>query len=128
MTEALFQRLEFALGKPGDYFVTNSITLDAGAVRHRLVVRYLPMAATWTIDISTTTGMRILSGGWIRDRTDVLLGVTTPGRPLGGIMAYDPKGRGDPGPDAFYTEGVGLYYVPAGIIPEWFVKFETAVT
>lgn len=128
MTLALLQRLEFCYGKPGDYFCTNSIALDPGGVKYRIVIRRLPRAGLWIMDLSTSVGVRILSGGVLRDRTDVLLGVTTPGRPLGAIIVNDPKGRGDPGPAAFHTEGVGVFYMPGGFDPALFVKYETAVS
>ena len=46
---------------------------------------------------------------------------------VGGIMAYDPKRRGDPGPNAWSTDGVAMYYVPGGLNPADFAAYATAV-
>ncbi len=42
-------------------------------------------------------------------------------------MAYDPKRRGDPGPNAWSTDGVAMYYVPGGLNPADFAAYATAV-
>ena len=68
-----------------------------------------------------------VNGAWVRDRVDCLLGVSSDGRPSGGIMAYDPKRRGDPGVNAWSTDGVALYYVPGGLNPADFAAYATAV-
>ncbi len=87
----------------------------------------MPQQASWVLDMSTTDGRVIVNGAWVRDRVDCLLGVSSDGRPAGGIMAYDPKRRGDPGPDAWSTDGVALYYVPGGLDPADFAAYTTAV-
>lgn len=112
-------RFEFAT-QAGDTLATNRVVLDKGGLSYRVMLRWLPQAETWIFDLATSAGVRIVSGAWVRDRTDLLLGVSTTGRPVGAIMSYDPKRRGDPGPDAWTLDGVLLLYVPAGLVPDEF--------
>lgn len=126
MAALSYLRLEF-VRSAGDTLATNRVMLDKGGPTYRMRLRWLPQAVTWILDMSTTAGAPIIAGGWVRDRTDVLLGVVSPGRPRGAIIAYDPKGRGDPGLDAWTLDGVGLWYLPGGFDPEMFLFYQTAV-
>ena len=126
MTDITIKRLEFARGE-GDVLATGRIRLDASGPEYNIFLLYMPQQASWVLDMSTTDGRTIVSGAWVRDRVDCLLGVSSDGRPNGGIMAYDPKRRGDPGPDAWSTDGVALYYVPGGLDPADFAAYTTAV-
>ena len=120
------KRLEFASGT-GDSLATGRVRLDAAGPEYHISILWMPTQASWILDMATTDGRTIVSGAWVRDRVDCLLGVASDGRPEGGIMAYDPKGRGDPGADAFSAEGVALYYVPGGLDPEDFSAYSSAV-
>lgn len=126
VTPISVKRIEFAK-QPGDYLSTGRVQLDSPGPTFRVVLRWLPTAETWILDLYTADGTPIVKGAWVRDRTDCLLGISTPGRPLGAIMSYDPKGRGDPVLDSFYTGGVGLYYVPAGMNSADFSAYTTQV-
>jgi hypothetical protein len=126
MTDITIKRLEFARGE-GDVLATGRVRLDANGPEYNLFLLWMPQQASWVLDMSTTDGRTIVNGAWIRDRVDCLLGVSSDGRPAGGIMAYDPKRRGDPGPNAWSTDGVALYYVPGGLDPADFAAYTTAV-
>lgn len=126
MTDITIKRLEFARGE-GEALATGRVRLDANGPEYNIFLLWMPQQASWVLDMSTTDGRTIVSGAWVRDRVDCLLGVSSDGRPAGGIMAYDPKRRGDPGPDAWSTDGVALYYVPAGLDPADFAAYTTAV-
>lgn len=121
-----YLRFEF-VRSAGDTLATNRVVLDKGGPTYRIKLRWLPQAATWILDMSTTAGAVIVSGAWVRDRVDVLLGIASPGRPRGAIIAYDAKGRGDPGPDAWTLDDVGLWYLPGGFDPEMFSLYQTAI-
>jgi hypothetical protein len=136
MTDIAIKRLEFARGE-GDVLATGRVRLDAAGPEYNLFLLWMPHRASisqvdapdgsWVLDMSTTDGRAIVSGAWVRDRVDCLLGVSSDGRPNGGIMAYDPKGRGDPGENAWSTDGVLLLYVPGGLDPADFAAYTTAV-
>ena len=126
MTDITIKRLEFARGE-GEALATGRVRLDANGPEYNIFLLWMPQQASWVLDMSTTDGRTIVNGTWVRDRVDCLLGVSSDGRPAGGIMAYDPKRRGDPGPDAWSTDGVALYYVPGGLNPEDFAAYTTAV-
>ena len=126
MTDIAIKRLEFARGE-GEALATGRVRLDANGPEYNIFLLWMPQQASWVLDMSTTDGRVIVNGAWVRDRVDCLLGVSSDGRPTGGIMAYDPKRRGDPGPDAWSTDGVALYYVPAGPDPADFAAYTTAV-
>ena len=126
MTDITIKRLEFARGE-GEALATGRVRLDANGPEYNMFLLWMPKAASWILDMSTTDGRVIVNGAWVRDRVDCLLGVSSDGRPAGGIMAYDPKRRGDPGPDAWSTDGVALYYVPGGLNPADFAAYDTAV-
>ena len=126
MTDITVKRLEFARG-PGDVLAAGRIRLDADGPEYRITILWMPTQGSWVLDMSTTDGRVIVSGAWLRDRVDCLLGVSSNGRPAGGIMAYDPKQRGDPGAEAFSADGVALYYVPGGLNPDDFSTYTTAV-
>lgn len=130
MTTIAIKRLEFVT-QGGDFLQTNHVRLDdaAGSLTYRITLRWAPQCASWYLTLATTTGVIIVSGARVSDRTDCLLGVSTAGRPLGAIMAYNPKTREDPGANAFAVNGDGvlLYYVPAGLDPADFTAYQTAV-
>jgi hypothetical protein len=112
---------------PGDYLVTSAVALDAGGPKFRIVMRWQPQPLSWVLDLFTSSGSTICTGVWVRDRTDCILGVSTVNRPRGGIMSYDPKRRGEPGPDAYTLDGVKLLYVPLGLNPEDFSLYSVPV-
>lgn len=120
-------RLEFVRG-PGDYFTSGRLRLDADGPTYRSTVQWYPQAETWVFSLATTAGVPIINGGWLRDRTDVLLRISSPGRPRGAIISYDPRGRGDPVADSYLLGDVGLWYLPGGFDPMLFTLYETAVT
>ena len=126
MTDITIKRLEFARGE-GEALATGRVRLDANGPEYNLFLLWMPQQASWVLDMSTTDGRTIVSGAWVRDRVDCLLGVSSDGRTSGGIMAYDPKRRGDPGPNAWSTDGVAMYYVPGGLNPADFAAYATAV-
>ena len=121
-----YLRLDFS-AQEGDTLATNRVVLDKGGPTYRMRLRWLPQAVTWSFDLATTAGVKIVSGASVRDRTDCLLGITTPGRPKGAIMAYDPKRRGDPGLNAWTLDGVLFVYLPGGFEPELFSLYVTGV-
>lgn len=112
---------------PGDTKITNRVQLDNPGPSYALTLRWLPQAELWILDLYSTAGVTIVSSAWVLDRTDALLGVSTPGRPKGAIMSYDPLGRGNPGLEAWTTGGHSLYYIPSGLIPSDFSRYRTAV-
>ena len=110
-----------------DYLVTNRLRLVDGGPTYRVIMRWMPQAETWTLDMNTTGGRAIVSGAFIRDRVDCLLGISSTDRPPGAIMSYDPKRRGDPGADSYFLDGVLLLYVPGGMNPEDFSLYSVPV-
>jgi len=120
------QSLEFVRA-PGDYLVTNRVRLVDGGPTYRMVMRWMPQPAFWVLDIATTGGATIVSGAWVRDRTDCILGVSTTGRPPGAIMSYDPKRRGEPTLTSYYKDGVSLLFVPGGMDPNDFSLYSVPV-
>ena len=121
------RRLEFVRAA-WDRLDTGAVTLDPGVGRaYAISILWRPTALTWYLSLWTTSGAPIVLGAPVRDRVDCLLGVSTPGRPVGGIMSYDRKGRGDPGLDSWSTGDVGLYYVPAGLVPTSFAVYTSEV-
>lgn len=107
----------------GDYLSTGRVTLDTLGPTYRIVLRWSPVQATWNLDLATTSGTSIVSGTWVRDRVDCLLGVSTVGRPKGAIVAINPKTRADPDLDSFVLGVSTLYYVPAGLRPKDFTLY-----
>lgn len=120
------RRLEFVRAA-WDRLDTGRVVLDPNAGTYAITLRWRPVAESWFLDLRTTAGVPIVLGAPVRDRTDCLLGVSTPGRPRGGIMSYDPKGRGDPVLDSWSSGDVGLYYVPGGLVPTSFAVYTTEV-
>ena len=131
-----YKRLEFAR-QPGDYLVSGRVQLDTGGPTYRMTLAHHPLQGTveplgrWTFDMATTTNLKVVSGAWVRDRTSVLLGVSSAGRPRGDIVAYDPKKRGDPwSASAFSDEGDGIEfrYYQFGFNPNDFALYTTRFT
>ena len=131
-----YKRLEFARAS-GDHLVTGRVQLDQGGPTYRMTLQHHPLQGTvpplgrWAFNMSTTTNLVIVRGAWVRDRTSVLLGVSSTGRPLGDIVAYDPKKRGDPwSASAFSDEGDGILflYLPLGFNPNDFALYTTRFT
>jgi hypothetical protein len=55
------------------------------------------------------------------------MGVSTPGRPAGALISYDPKASGDPTLASYSRGGAGLYYLPDGFDPTSFSLYRTEV-
>lgn len=123
----IYQQLNFVQPVDSDTLITNAVVLDQNGPTYKIKMWWLPTALQWILDLEDSSGKGIVRGCWVRDRTDCLLGVSTPGRPKGAITAYDNKHRGDPGRNAFFNEGVLLLYVPAGLDPYMFSKYDTPV-
>ena len=127
------KRLEFVRVPPGpngrspDVLRTNSVVLDDDGPKFTISMLWRPVAASWFLTLRLTSGTPIVSGAPVRDRTDCLLGISTPGRPLGAIISYDPKGRGDPTLDSYARDGVSLYYLPDGFNPQDFTVYRSEV-
>ena len=123
------RRLVFVdrLTQTPDTLETNSVALGDSVRTFAITMRWLPRAETWYLNLRTTSGVTIVSGAWVRDRTDCLLGVSTPGRPAGAIMSFDPKGRGDPTRTSYAEDGVGLFFVPGGLDPHDYSLYTTLV-
>lgn len=89
-------------------------TLDGRA--YRLRVRWLPLAATWIIDVMDDEGVVLLQGLPVRPGQSLMrphVGERLPGRGFGQIFAVDTSKRGlDPTRDDFGTR-VQLVYIPA---------------
>lgn len=121
------RRLDFARS-PGDRLTTIT-RLDDDAPPFFIALWWRPTMASWLVDVATSTGAPIVTGTWLRDRTDCLLGIATPGRPRGAIISYDPNGGGDePTLDSFTTGGAALYYLPDGFEPTTFSLYAVSVT
>ena len=127
------RRLEFVRVPPSsrgtvpDVLDTGKVTLDPNAGTFAVRIMWRPTCETWYLDLRSTSGTPIVLGAAVRDRVDCLLGVSTPGRPRGAIMSYDPKGRGNPTALSFADGVVGLWYVPAGLDPYDFALYQTEV-
>ena len=120
------RRLEFVRAD-WDTLASGSVVLDPGGGTFQIRMRWMPIAVSWYLTLSLTSGAVVVSGAAVRDRTDCLMGVSTHGRPRGAIIAYDPRGRGDPTLESFARLGVGLYYLPDGLVLEDFTLYTTAV-
>jgi len=122
--------LEFVRGgtpAEHDHLVTNRLSLVDGGPTYRVTMRWMPVQASWILDMNTTSGRAIVSGAWVRDRVDCLLGISSTDRPPGAIMSYDPKRRGDPTLDSYFKDGVSLLYVPGGLNPDDFSFYSVPV-
>jgi len=119
-------RLEFARAR-GDTLHSGLVTLDVNGPQYLIVLSWLPIVESWSLTMIVSSGDVIVSGAAVRDRTDCLMGVSTPGRPRGAIAAYDPKGRGDPTLDSFSRGGVMLLYLPDGLDPAVNAMYSTEV-
>lgn len=111
---------------PGDHLISNRIVLDDDGGQFGLDLAYQMDADLWMVTLIRATGEVIVSGAALRDRTDVLLGMSAPGRPRGALFPYDPR-RQDPGLDAFTVGTTRLYYAPGGIPLGFFSLYSTAV-
>ncbi len=123
-------RLEF-VRQPGDYLLTSGLKLDGGTATFNLLVFWRPLlralppaedevTGAWFLTMTTATGVPIVTGAPMRDRTDALLGIATAGRPRGAIVPYDPKAPRPYTLGAWTTMGVALYYLPGGFVPDDF--------
>lgn len=121
------RRLEFVRGPLRDRLDSGRLVLDPNGATYRATMLWRPVAEAWVFSLWLTSGAAIRLGFALRDRTDVLLGCSTPGRPAGAIISYDPKGRGDPTLTSYALDGVGLYYLPGGFDPALFAAYQTAV-
>lgn len=120
------RRLEFARAA-WDTLESGAVVLDPNGPTYALRMFWRPTMESWVLTLRRTSGPVIVAGAPVRDRTDCLLGVSTPGRPRGGIAAYDPRGRGDPTLESFSSLGVLLLYFPLGVDPTTFALYETAI-
>lgn len=127
------RRLEFVRIPPApdgtvpDRLDTGRVVLDPNAGTFAISLFWRRTCETWYLDLRTTAGAPIVLGAAVRDRVDCLLGVSTPGRPRGAIMSYDPKGRGNPTLSSFSDGVVGLWYVPAELDPYDFAIYQSEV-
>lgn len=120
-------RLEFVRAD-WDTLASGAVVLDRSVGASYLIrMSWRPVAWTWTLTLLRTTGAVVVDGAAVRDRTDCLLGVSTPGRPPGALISYDPRGRGDPTLESFSRGGVGLYYLPDGFDPNAFTLYRSEV-
>ena len=120
-------RLEFVRAS-WDTLASGAVVLDRSAgVSYLFRLSWRPLVEAWLLTLLRTTGQVVVSGAVVRDRTDSLLGVSTPGRPPGAVVAYDPRGRGDPTLESFSRGGVGLYYLPDGFDPNDFTLYRSEV-
>ena len=128
------RRLEFvrvppdASGRPPDVLTTNRVVLDVDGPTFSIALNWRPIAASWFLTLRLTSGRVVVSGAPVRDRTDCLLGISTPGRPRGAIISYDPRRRGDPTLDSYAKDDVRLYYLPGGFNPADFTLYRSEVT
>lgn len=120
-------RLEFVRAS-GDYLSTNKVVLDTNTRPFLISMSWRPVAASWFLSLRLTTGEWIIRDVAVRDRTDCLLGISTPDRPAGAIISYDPKRRGDPTLTSYAQDDVRLYYLPDGFNPEDFAAYTSDVT
>ncbi len=120
------RRLEFARAA-WDTLESGAVVLDVNGPTYAIRMFWRPTMESWVLTLRRTSGDIIVTGAPVRDRTDCLLGVSTPGRPRGGIAAYDPRGRGDPTLESFSALGVLLLYFPAGVTPQTFELYQTAI-
>lgn len=116
-------------GRPRDVLSTNRVVLDPDGGTWSIVMRWRPTAGSWYFTLSTTGGLVVVSGAAVRDRTDVLLGVSpeVAPRPRGAIISYDPKKRGDPTLRSYALDDVRMYYLPGGFNPHDFALYTTEV-
>lgn len=123
MTETAVKVLEFASNR-GDRLQTKRVRLDASGPTYTITLDFLPLAdeeaGAWALTMATTAGAVIVSGAFLRDRTDVLSGVVAAGRPAGAIIAYGGPMHEDPRRMAFQEDGYRLLYLPGGYDPETF--------
>lgn len=121
------KRLEFTRGPVRDRLDTGRVVLDVDATPYRIVMLWRPVLASWRLSLWLTSGTAIATDLAVRDRTDCLLGVSTPGRPRGAIISYDPKRRGDPTLNSYALDDVRLYYLPDGFDPADFAAYPIEV-
>lgn len=123
MTDTAVKVLEFA-NNDGDRLQTKRVRLDSGGPTYTITLDFLPLAdeeeGAWVMTMATTAGDTIVSGAFVRDRTDVLSGVVASGRPSGSIIAYGGPMHEDPRRMAFQEDGYRLLYLPDGYDPETF--------
>lgn len=133
MTQTSVRRLEFVRVPPSsrgtvpDRLDTGIVVLDPSAGTYAITLLWRPTCETWYLSLWTTAGTPIVLGTAVRDRVDCLLGISTPGRPAGAIISYDPLRRGDPTLASFADGVVGLYYLPAGLDPYSVALYTTEV-
>jgi hypothetical protein len=120
-------RLEFVRAA-WDTLASGAVVLDRSVGTTYLIrLRWMPIAESWYLTMLLTSGLVVVSGAALRDRTDCLMGVSTPGRPAGALISYDPKASGDPTLASYSRGGAGLYYLPDGFDPTSFSLYRTEV-
>jgi hypothetical protein len=120
------RRLEFVRAA-WDTLASGAVVLDPDGAQFLIRMHWYPVAESWYLTLLFTSGAVVVAGAAVRDRTDCLQGVSTPGRPRGALISYDPKGRGDPTLKSFSQGSVGLYYLPGRFVPEAFSAYRTEV-
>lgn len=125
--DAATTRRDLALVRnPGDHVVSGRVVLDSDGPPYAVDCYWVPQSGLWWLSLATASGAPIVTGVALRDRTDCLLGVSTPGRPRGALFPYDPATRGvDPTLDSFYLGTARLYYAPDGLQLGGFAKYQT---
>ena len=132
MTATLTRPIEFA-NSTGDRLRTRRVRLDASGPTYVMTMQWLPLAdgglGAWAFTVATTSGLSevertVVSGAFLRDRTDVLSNVTATHRPAGAIIVYSAAARQDPRRMAFEEDGYRLLYLPGGFDPSTFAVSE----
>ena len=116
--------IEFA-NNDGDRLRTSRVRLDRTGPTYTMILDFLPVAdeeqGAWALTMRTTNGEPIVSGAFLRNRVDVLDGITSEGRPPGAIAPYNPATSEDPRRYGFESGGFQLLYLPDGFDPSVFV-------
>lgn len=120
------RRLEFVRAA-WDTLASGAVVLDPDGSQYLIRMTWLPVVESWSLTLLLASGAVVVEGAAVRDRTDCLMGVSTPGRPRGAIASYDTKGRGDPTLDSFSRGGVMLLYLPDGLDPAVNALYSTEV-
>ena len=132
MVATLTRVIEFA-NSTGDRLRTRRVRLDASGPTYVMTMQWLPLAdgglGAWAFTMATTSGLSevertVVSGAFLRDRTDVLSNVTATQRPAGAVIVYSAAAKQDPRRMAFEKDGYRLLYLPGGFDPATFAVSE----
>lgn len=115
--------IEFA-NNDGDRLTTSRVRLERRGLTYAITLDFLPLAdeeqGAWALTMRTTNGDAVVSGAVLRNRVDVLQGITGDSRPPGAILPYNPATSDDPRRYAFESGGFQLLYLPDGYDPSVF--------